>query len=1747
MTSHPYTAAFPATYETAVLDDFLQTEKFNLTSLLETLTTASPSSAPDIEKSARQLKRKGKTIEATFGRLSFTAEEKLRLIRKSLDMVFWMEPSDSADSADSNVYVLSTETRTLLIQLVRLLGTCHNLSLPLTLIPYTNHAKNNNLEKFTFPWRTIYEHIELAEGASEEVRFLPQGGNGVGGVGGDSAWLSGLLKLGRCFRKFYPMEDDVTAHEVLEEFLPGLSEVHTFVSLRSLTFLVTFLPSTIESQQLLKSTFETLLSHYKLAATSSNFSEGAYLKLFHRLSKQTPAPFGFYDVIFPRIYPHLGLPRPSTGSPLFRVGGNMSAEVNVPEVVGKGLKNEGNLHGIIDRSARFWVERIGEEKGKGVEEFERFFRYISPYFHPSNYGAYSSRVGLLLSAVTHHLACRVGRSDAGPYCVLTLGQSFTPTEPLLPDTLERTASFLLPYAQQLLYSKSEEIASYYGATSIKNILTLSTSAIPVMMDFISSAITSVNETHQAPAALQAMPMIVSALLRPSPTEFFRALPSFFHSALRGVDTNDEKKTLSTLYALQGIFQYLPVGGTFPFSDDDNEDLRNSLDSAISAAGDFAVPFLDRVFELFSNMGEIEKNNFANNPLGQYQARIASMFNKQVVSTLWMIISGTDSTTFANMTRETENFLRGKALPHGKKGVSGLLQAFSARDPVASLEAFFNPIVGLARERSEQFLFYYIRLLSGLIKSTGSAILKYRDELKEMIRLGLESTDSKARKSACKLLRFAIQNVVQPHLTNNNDIELRRTSEKIGESPKQMRLEWWLPGKSELEYGVELLKTFLGGAMESLENILQADWKGGDANALLDNWRISSKILLYSLRGCIGVLLDEIAKGVPLHPTERATLNLLGELSVADKEYFGGLRRKICDLLSRCMERFATAQSDDRSSLSRDSKAAKMFCEAGLIVSTRRGVHAHKLKSVAASFANMKSFCCNLRSIVRYDEIEKSLMKMGGEADIKLAHCRIGEQQGSNESVKMCERRVVGKMEGFEVNAADWIPRRHKNSEVDIEKNTLASYEKLLDAGVLLTTHHNEGVRRISNKFAPQYFSKWGWCLRTRIPPLLSILDDEANADGGTDNEDENFDEVALGKLCFLTSDVVMKNIVKNPELKYLFVRKFVSQYKLMKRLAASKQQQASVFLGKLWLNFVENRAFDANKRSDEKKLHSETLEFLIEELGSDSPDISWNNRLTTGWFLLTMIGRQECEDKSFCIRVVQLAFEILANEVPGSPLNRLGVGLLGRVVGFCAERGGSAEFWTVLERLLSEESRCRAFLLSLAVNRNENVKTQKSINVDKILNDALTLGFVSPKYPCLRSQTTSHSRNFSFTVFLGRILTGVQSKVVAGNFFTVCCDFVEADVDDDQKNKFVAAAEIAGGILRAGQSDIITDFEAVLSKISMDSFSIWAQQLAFGMHKNIVQADKTVSPLLSMMVNKVVLGLDSSVEGAGDASGFASLVKWIKMSSEMLNNLYFVQPEMRAQLWEGVKSELTEPIFKEGLSHPLEQVRSSLVFMIVKLWGLSSGHVAQNLQMDSAELILKFSELLRVSKPTPFAAQDCLLRVLTCVVMKTSSSFHYSTTVLPTLKLVFGILEIEDGAEGEEEGSQKDEDEKDSRGKVSSIFVLREVGKNSGSGVDKGCSLEVYVKMIPPNCCFRLSHRKFQFIGQTCSRQGSHRNDRGAAHYRRRRRNVRCCCRNSARNIGIRGRQEKLAGQTGSGCVFWPVLRDALRVYGGRE
>jgi proteasome activator subunit 4 len=218
---------------------------------------------------------------------------------------------------------------------------------------------------------------------------------------------------------------------------------------------------------------------------------------------------------------------------------------------------------------------------------ENLIQSVENFYQPSNGGAYSSALGILMHNLAKTLAKR--KLFDQNKNITTISESLT----------EKIINLLIPVAKLGLFSKNRSLM-YCSLLTFKHFsFILPNETFKSIIELIDHALQTLTETHQTSTIIQLLSYIIHPLLKSNNKEFKDLLHVYMNFTLNGIDSNDFVKTISTMSFFYNFLLSIPILEE-PKSSDEN------TPQAVFYFEEWSLLFLERILTLFEKLGTGKK-------------------------------------------------------------------------------------------------------------------------------------------------------------------------------------------------------------------------------------------------------------------------------------------------------------------------------------------------------------------------------------------------------------------------------------------------------------------------------------------------------------------------------------------------------------------------------------------------------------------------------------------------------------------------------------------------------------------------------------------------------------------------------------------------------------------------------------------------------------------------------------------------------------------------------------------------------------------------------------------------------------------------------------------------------------------------------------------------------------------------------------------------------------------------------------
>ncbi|CAI9088127.1 OLC1v1022373C1 [Oldenlandia corymbosa var. corymbosa] len=578
--------------------------------------------------------------------------------------------------------------------------------------------------------------------------------------------------------------------------------------------------------------------------------------------------------------------------------------------------------------------------------FEKLVNLLEQYYHPSNGGRWTYSLErflfYLVSMFQKRLLSEQKSRNDGIKSELFLEQS------------DRVAfvKAVLKLIDRGQYSKNEHLAETVAtATSILSYMEPSL-VLPFLASRFHMALETVTATHQLKSAVMSVAFagrslfLTAATTLPSMSDHVDSANSYvdllmvsLSNALLGMDANDPPKTLASMQLVGSLFSSMAV-------------LEDST-SESSFLPEFRFSeWLDEFFcRLFSLLQHLEPSSVLNE--GVHSPSSSGTFlvedGPYYFCMLEILLGRLSKTLYKQALTKISKFVKTNILPGAIAEVGLLCCACISTNPEEAVAHIVEPLlssiisslrgtpvtgyghsgtseaVGVSKDKAtlspalETSIEYQLKVLSVSINYGGPALLRYKDEFKEVIFSAFNSTSWKVNGAGDHVLRSLLGSLIlyYPidqykcvfHHSAAASLEEWISTKDYPENEPPVGPKWHVPCDEELQFANELLQMHLNDALDDLQRICQSKIHS-DPGEEKEHLKVTLLRVDSSLQGVLSCLPD-------FRPSSRSGMvegpgNFPFLIAGATGSFVGStqLREKAADIIHATCKYLLEEKNDD---------------------------------------------------------------------------------------------------------------------------------------------------------------------------------------------------------------------------------------------------------------------------------------------------------------------------------------------------------------------------------------------------------------------------------------------------------------------------------------------------------------------------------------------------------------------------------------------------------------------------------------------------------------------------------------------------------------------------------------------------------------------------------------------------------------------------------------------------------------------
>ena len=657
--------------------------------------------------------------------------------------------------------------------------------------------------EFQIDWKPLLHLLE---------RVHVQGSQYCGGLP-LKAHLHSIKSLIQSSRRYFlkrTIDSDVENQMIIQEMLSifhtnNLTSIEEFSIHMRQGILSLFLPT--NSPIAAKILIPFIFHNWKLVENCKNWDIN-WFDILGRLSEETfrTSNFSIWDKdviseIFTQLLKILDLSVPN--------GVNKPKQNNVSPLISEIFSLSYHADFELVHSISKIIAHTLSDQTDTLSRYIQLIDLIYSYFHPSNGGDWSHRLGTLISSTSRLLEKRI----------LFEKKVLTNVTPLSSEIIDKFSSKTFEVAIQGIYAKSESLRGSSHAT-MSSLSWISPSLIlPQLLEKLDNGLTTINASHQTATSLSTLSFITTAFVNPNHfVEGASYLYSLLENSLPGIDTNDLPKTSSTFSFYISVFLNIPlfdltVGSDFNDKYEDNGEFlsqsRQMKELSNSLFENFSILFIERIILFLSHITNEDDTEYKRLSI-QFQLVLDSFLQHLSPDIFDRILSK----YFTYVTNNVES--------NAKNEFSIILRSLAKSNSLLTLEKFITHnsksvkyitkddlnIPSFDKNAAKEKLEWDIHLLSEIIRGTpGDIVNKFQNELLTLFRCCALNESKSLFDLACKLARDILFSLSETYIREykyyGNIKEIRWG--KLFKLNDIKEVTWYSPSESEIQFSVTLMK------------------------------------------------------------------------------------------------------------------------------------------------------------------------------------------------------------------------------------------------------------------------------------------------------------------------------------------------------------------------------------------------------------------------------------------------------------------------------------------------------------------------------------------------------------------------------------------------------------------------------------------------------------------------------------------------------------------------------------------------------------------------------------------------------------------------------------------------------------------------------------------------------------------------------------------------------------------------------
>ncbi|KAL4243149.1 BLM10 family protein [Abortiporus biennis] len=520
---------------------------------------------------------------------------------------------------------------------------------------------------------------------------------------------------------------------------------------------------------------------------------------------------------------------------------------------------------------------------RALDSLDKLITSTESFFHPSNSGPWTLHLTNFMRRLTHEF-CKRWMEEQAPTCKTPVTQRLTPAIRKSFVTVLRTPALLAMFAK-------DPISGTCAQIGLKSLAILEPNLVmPELLERAYSGLEVVNETHRTTTVMTTLSGVALTLVSEKLwVGGQKHVVPLLELCIPGIDLNDPIKTLCASMFIVSVVQHIKIGdlsiqqGGVALSGDAPAEELMDVDMDVdhlpdgtengerpvysravertltrdSTAGfaDWVTSLFRRVLALFENLPE--EGGRRNTTGGKMEEAVL----KSLKGTLDVVCLHLSDQLFDLVLKLVFDYATTNAKSNAVRAFGQLVACLSRVKPDKTIGKFLPYCISQIQEElkhgassirttsthaavpSDTTLHWNMSILRGCLGYGGPTLLKYKDQIIDLIVMLVEKTKSERGYTGTgRLMNRVLHTLASLYPTNSRFVNAdlwddpdfnHRHNEYWGQlyEAQDVKVEWHTPSEPEIDFVLEILDRIGTPSLDIIEKLLQTPekWDNVDRN------------------------------------------------------------------------------------------------------------------------------------------------------------------------------------------------------------------------------------------------------------------------------------------------------------------------------------------------------------------------------------------------------------------------------------------------------------------------------------------------------------------------------------------------------------------------------------------------------------------------------------------------------------------------------------------------------------------------------------------------------------------------------------------------------------------------------------------------------------------------------------------------------------------------------------------------------